>query len=134
MGASIFILISPTAHDLCLPLSPSYCLCWKLKISVLAHCVRHGDCSSAFSYHNWENLLVCRLSHPGGGLHHYLSQLLGLMEVKPLSRLLMMTKNRRAEPGPRMTQSLTFGASITTISFMIATVHEGHGGGCLDGS
>ena len=77
---------------------------------------------------------MCRLSHPGGGLRHYLSQLLGLMQVKPLSRLLMTTKNRSAEPGMRMTQSLTFGASVATISFMITTVHEGHGGGCLDGS
>ena len=37
---------------------------------------------------------MCGLSHPGGGLHHYLSQLLGLMQVKPLSRLLMMTKEQ----------------------------------------
>ena len=83
-----------TAHDLCLPLSPSYCLHWKLKIPLLAHCTRHRDHSFAFCYHNWENLLVCRLFHPGGGLHHYLSQLLGLMQVKPLLGLLMMTEKQ----------------------------------------
>ena len=37
---------------------------------------------------------MCGLSHPGGGPHHYLSQLLGLMQVKPLSRLLMMTEEQ----------------------------------------
>ena len=37
---------------------------------------------------------MCGLSHPGGGLHHYLSQLLGLMQVKPLLRLLMMTEEQ----------------------------------------
>ena len=37
---------------------------------------------------------MCRLSHPGGGLRHYLSQLLGLMQVKPLSRLLMATEKQ----------------------------------------
>ena len=96
MGASIFVLISPTTHDLHLPLGPSYCLCWKLKIPALTHCARHRDCSSALRYRNWENLLMCRLSHPGGGLHHYLSQLLGLMQVKPLSRLLMMTEKQES--------------------------------------
>ena len=51
---------------------------------------------------------------PGGGLHHYLSQLLGLMQVKPpLGGSWWWLKNRSAEPRPRMTQSLTFGASIT---------------------
>ena len=96
MGSSIFILISPTARDLCLSLSPSYCLHWKLKILALTHCARHRDRSSAFCYRNWENLLVCRLSHPGGGLHHYLSQLLCLMQVKPLLRLLMMTEEQES--------------------------------------
>ena len=76
------------------PLSPPYCLHWKLKISVLTHSVRHGDYSSAFRYRNWENLLMCRLSHPGGGLCHHLSQLLGLMQVKALLRLLMMTEKQ----------------------------------------
>ena len=28
---------------------------------------------------------MCRLSRPDGGLCHYLSQLLGLMQVEPLS-------------------------------------------------
>ena len=37
---------------------------------------------------------MCGLSHPGGSLCHYLSQLLSLMQVKPLSRLLMMTKEQ----------------------------------------
>ena len=96
MGASIFVLISPTAHDLCLSIGPSYCLHRKLTISVLTHSVRHGDSLSAFHYCNWENLLVCRLSHPGGGLCHFLSQLLGLMQVKPLSRLLMMTEEQES--------------------------------------
>ena len=94
MGASILIFISPATHDLCLPLNPSYCLHWKLQISALAHCTRHGDHLSAFCYCDWENLLMCRLPHPGGGLHHYLSQLLGLMQVKPLSRLLMAAKKQ----------------------------------------
>ena len=78
----------------CAPLGPFYCLHWKLKIPVLAHCMRHRDHTSAFRYCNWENLLVCRLSHPGGGPHHHLNQLLCLMQVKPLSRLLIMTERQ----------------------------------------
>ena len=39
-----------------------------------------------------------------------------------------------AEPGPRMMQSFIFRASVDTMSFMIATVHVGLGGGGLDGS
>ena len=42
-------------------------------------------------------------------------------------------KNRTAKPGLRMIQSLTLGVSITTISFMAATVHECHGGVVLTG-
>ena len=34
------------------------------------------------------------LSHPGGSLCHYLGQFLSLMQVKPLSRLLMMTEEQ----------------------------------------
>ena len=134
MSASVLILISPATHVLCLPICPLYCLHWKLMILALIIMSRHQDSSSAFCYCNWENLLVHGLSHPGGGLCHFLSQLLGLMQVKPLLRLLMMTKNRTAKPGLRMMQSLTLGASVTTISFMVATVHECHGGGGLDGS
>ena len=37
---------------------------------------------------------MCGLSHPGGSLHHCLGQLLSLMQVKPLLRLLMMTKEQ----------------------------------------
>ena len=96
MGAYIFVLISPAAHDLCLSIGPSYCLHWKLMISTLALSVRHGDSLSAFCYCNWEHLLVYRLSHPGGGLCHFLSQLLSLMQVKPLSRLLMMTEKQES--------------------------------------
>ena len=33
-----------------------------------------------------------------------------------------------------MTQSFMFGASVDTMSLMIATVHTGLGGGGLDGS
>ena len=61
---------------------------------VFIYSVRHRDHASALGYCNWENLLMCGLSHPGGGLHHYLGQLLGLMQVKPLSRLLMMTEEQ----------------------------------------
>ena len=39
-----------------------------------------------------------------------------------------------AKPRPRMTQSLIFGVSVNTMSLMIATIHEGLGGGGLDGS
>ena len=64
------------------------------KVLVLTYSMRHGDHLSAFSYRNWENLLMCGLFHPGGGLCHYLGQLLGLMQVKPLLRLLMMTEEQ----------------------------------------
>ena len=74
------------------------------------------------------------LSHPGDGLCHFLSQLLGLMQVKCLSRLLMMTEKQDSRAWLRMMQSLTLGASVATISFMVVTVHKCHGGGGLDGS
>ena len=47
-----------------------------------------------FSYRDWENHLVRGLSHPGGSLCHYLGQFLSLMQVKPLSRLLMTTEEQ----------------------------------------
>ena len=94
MSASVLIFISPTTCGLCLPICPLYCLHGKLTISALAHHVGHRDSSLAFGYCDWENLLVCGLSHPGDGLCHFLSQLLGLMQLKPLLRLLMMTKEQ----------------------------------------
>ena len=94
MSAFLVILISPATQGLCLPIGPSYCLHWKLTISALTYHVRHQDSSLAFRYCNWENLLVCGFSHPGDGFCHFLSQLLGLMQVKPLSRLLMMPEKQ----------------------------------------
>ena len=78
---------------------------------------------------------MCRLSHPGGGLCHYLSQLLGLMQVKPLSRLLMMTKKQegRAQAEDDTIPNIWEHLSLPYL-FMIGTVHEGCGGGCLNGS
>ena len=43
-------------------------------------------------------------------------------------------RNRTAEPGPRMPQSFTLGASLVTMSHMVSIVHEDQGGGGLDKS
>ena len=64
-------------------------------ITMLAHPLGHQDGAlPSLCYHDGENLLVCRLPHPGGGLCHLLGQFLSLIQVKPLSGLLMVTKEQ----------------------------------------